>query len=315
MEVVTMTTDAVPIVDRGDSWRDVVCSMIHNVEVTKTSSADFAAAISVRRHNGISCASFWSKPHELRCGREQLAHSGSAGYLLSWQIEGEALIEQGNTSLRQKPGSVTVLDGRRPMHISFPCDVRRIVAKMPARAIEERLPHLLASHLFAFEPQGPFASMLFTYLTELSRESSSLLPSDMELLVENVTNLLMITSSQEDLGSCDSKELRRQALVRYLQQEACDPDISLESVACHLNMSRRLVQQILQEMDTNFTSFITEERLQSTAKKLARAPELSISHVAYGSGFNDVSHFNHLFKRRFGMPPSNYRKSQSQSSP
>ena len=155
--------------------------------------------------------------------------------------------------------------------------------------------------------------MLFSYLTELSRETSSLLPSDMELLVENVTNLLMITSSQEGLGSCGSKELRRQALVRYLRQEAYDPEISLESVAGHLNMSRRLVQQILQEMDTSFTSFITEERLQSTAKKLARAPELSISHVAYGSGFNDVSHFNHLFKRRFGMPPSDYRKTPRQS--
>jgi AraC-like DNA-binding protein len=312
MEVITMNTDAVPNGDRGDSWRDLVSSMIHNVEVANASSRNFAARISVRRHNGVACASFWSKPHELRSGREQLSNAGRAGYLVSWQIEGDALIEQGVTSMRQKPGSVAIVDGRRPMHISFPSDVRRIVAKLPARVVEDRLPQLLISHLLAFHPQGPFSPMLFSYLTELSRESSFLLPSDMDLLVENVSNLLKITSSQEGLGSLDSKELRRQALVRYIQQEACDPELSLERVAGHLNMSRRLVQQILQEMDTSFTSFITEERLQSAARKIAQTPGLPVSRAAFGSGFNDVSHFNHLFKRRFGMSPSDYRRTPTQ---
>jgi AraC family transcriptional regulator, positive regulator of tynA and feaB len=308
MEVVTMDTDSVADVDRGASWRELVSTMIHNVEVTNASVHNFAARISVRRHNGISCGSFWSRPHELRGGREQLSDAGTAGYLVSWQIEGEAQINQGNTRLLQTPGSVAIVDGRRPMHISFPHDVRRIVAKLPARVIEDRLPHLLTSHLVSFHPQGPFSPILFAHFSELSRENSLFAASDVELLVENIANLLRITSGQGDATAYSPKELRRQAVVRYVQQEACNADLSLEAVAGHLNMSRRLIQQVLQEMETNFTALLTEARLQSAAKKLSQAPELAVSRAAFGSGFNDVSHFNHLFKRRFGMSPSDYRK-------
>jgi len=72
-------------------------------------------------------------------------------------------------------------------------------------------------------------------------------------------------------------------------------------------MSRRLLQKILQEMDSSFTDFITEERLTSAANRLDPRLQLSISEVAYRSGFNDISHFNHVFKRRFGLTPSEYR--------
>jgi AraC family transcriptional activator of tynA and feaB len=309
MEVISMSTDKIPNADRGDSWRETVSSMIHNVEVTNASSRNFSAGISARRHNGIACGSFWSKPHELRSGRERFSDAGVAGYLVSWQIEGDAYIGQGNDQLRQRPGSVAIIDGRRPMHVAFPNDVRRIIAKLPARLIEDRLPYLMASHTLVFDPQGPFASMLFSYLMELSKEDSPLIGSDVELLVENISNLLRVTSNREGFAACGSKELRRQALLRYIKQEACDPNLSLERVAGHLSMSRRLVQQILQEMESSFTGVVTEERLLSAAKKLFQASDLPIAHVAYSSGFNDVSHFNHLFKQRFGMPPTDYRRS------
>lgn len=309
MDSINLKTSSLDRCDHTDSWRDVVSTMIHNVEVAKVNTQGFAAGIAARRHNDISCGYFWSKPHELRGGREHLSNSGSGGYLVSWQIEGMACVEQDGQQLTQAPGMVAIVDGRRPMHVQFPNDVRRIVAKFPARILEQRLPGLMARHSMLFEPTGPFASMLLAYLTELSRENSPLSDADLEPVVENIANLLQIVVSPNGLGSCDSRELRRQALLRLIKQHACDSELNLAFVANKLHVSRRLAQQMLKEDNTTFTDFVTQERLQLAAGKLMAKSDLPVSQVAYSSGFSDVSHFNHLFKQRYGMSPSEYRRS------
>lgn len=309
MNSINLRTSSLDRCDRTDSWRSVVSTMIHSVEVGKLVPREFSAGISARRHDDISCGSFWSKPHELRGGRETVSESGSSGYLVSWQLEGNACVEQDGQQFVQKPGMVTIMDGRRPMLVSFPNDVRRIVAKFPARILEPRFPSLPSRHIVSFQPSGPFASMLLAYLTELSNENSPLSDADMAPVVENIANLLNIVATHNGVADCNSKELRRQALLRLIRRHACDPELSLEFVADKLHVSRRLVQQMLKDNATSFTDFLTQERLQLAADKLAPGSDLLVSQVAYASGFSDVSHFNHVFKRRYGMSPTEYRRS------
>ncbi|WP_423460129.1 helix-turn-helix domain-containing protein [Ottowia sp. VDI28] len=307
MEIVKVNMESLGKQDRSDSWRSVCSKMIHKVEVSGASVDTFSAKMTVRKHDAMSCGFFWSKPHRVRWGRSQLADASTPGYLVSWQLEGEAHIEHGTQRLIQPAGSVAIVDARRPTSVTFPTEVRRIVAKLPARMLELRMPGLLTSRLEVFQPSGPFAPTLISYLTELSREAAAVQPTDMEALVENVCNLLKVTSRQTD-APCDAKELRRQALVHYLRRHACDPNLTLDTAAGHLHMSRRLVQQVLHEMDTSFTQFIIEERLTSVATQLPGSGKVPISRIAYQAGFNDVSHFNYLFKRKFGMAPSEYRQ-------
>lgn len=310
MELAKISMESLGKEDRGDSWRVFVSKMIHKVEISGASLGDFSAEITVRKHETMSCGRFWSRAHRLRWAREQAADAGGAGYLVSWQLEGEAQIEQGDQRVVQAAGCIAIADARRAMSVTFPGDVRRIVAKLPAHVVETRMPQLLTSHLQVFQPSGPFAPTLFSYLTELSREDATVLPEDMEALVENVSNLLKVTSGRASHIAWDARELRRRALVHYLRQHACDPSITIDAAAAHLNISRRLLQQVLQEMNTTFTQFIIDERLRATALKLSGSKDVPISQIAYLSGFNDVSHFNHLFKRRFGVAPSEYRSSR-----
>lgn len=309
MELLSLCLDSVGRTDRGESWRAFVSKMIHKIEVSGASLADFSAEIVVRRHDAWSCSKFRSSPHRLRWQRESLGNAGAAGYLVSYQIEGEAQIEQGSQKVTQPAGSIAIIDSRRAVSVTFPVHVNRIVAKLPAVVIEPRMPELMASHLEVFHPAGPFAPTLLSYLTELSRNGTSLTADEMEALGENVSNLLKVTSGRAGRSSCDAKDLRRRALLRYLRHHACDPSVSIDAAAAHLNVSRRLLQQLLQEMNTTFTQCILNERLRATAAKLSGCKEVPVSQIAYMSGFNDVSHFNHLFKRRFGVTPSEYRMS------
>ena len=55
--------------------------------------------------------------------------------------------------------------------------------------------------------------------------------------------------------------------------------------------------------------YIRHVRLQ-TAKKYLSNKDLSIGEVAFRTGFINQSHFTRLFRKRFGVNPSDLRKNQ-----
>ncbi|TLS52606.1 helix-turn-helix domain-containing protein [Paenibacillus antri] len=60
------------------------------------------------------------------------------------------------------------------------------------------------------------------------------------------------------------------------------------------------------------TQWINEARLQYAGNLLIFTDEPVLS-VCYESGFENVSHFNHQFKRCFGLSPTSYRKARKTS--
>ena len=56
---------------------------------------------------------------------------------------------------------------------------------------------------------------------------------------------------------------------------------------------------------TSPAAFVREFRLQRAAQMLMRKTGI-VAEVAYAVGFNDVDHFGKLFKKKFGVPPSQY---------
>jgi AraC-like DNA-binding protein len=65
------------------------------------------------------------------------------------------------------------------------------------------------------------------------------------------------------------------------------------------------VQRLLEVSGTSFTEQVNELRLQRAYTLLTEARENKslISDVALQAGFSDVSHFNRLFRSRFGDTP------------
>ncbi len=62
-----------------------------------------------------------------------------------------------------------------------------------------------------------------------------------------------------------------------------------------------------QETGVSFTEHLQTLRVRR-AKALLADRSLTVTEVAYGAGFNDVSHFDRVFKRIAGVSPTEYRK-------
>jgi len=91
-------------------------------------------------------------------------------------------------------------------------------------------------------------------------------------------------------------------------------DLSITAVALRQRVTPRYVQMLFDSEGTTFSQFLLAERL-AHAHGLLLDPRLahqSISAIAYASGFGDLSHFNHAFRRRYGATPSDVRRGGSE---
>lgn len=314
MQTVSLFTEVLDRRDRADSWREFISNQIHRVSVDDLSESDFAAQILARSYQDASCARFWSKAHQVRSARENMADSGLAGYLISYQLEGESHITQGDTQFVLRPGEIAIVDGRREMSVRFPGTVRRMVAKLPAATVERMMPALARSHSWHLKPAGNFALMLLALLNELASQETNLDDGEARLVADNISNLLAVCAGRSALNDIDARGLQRDLVLKYVRSHAADPRLTLDTVSAKLNLSRRLAQQLLKEAGTTYTDLLNDTRLELAKASLMASPHGAVTDIAYACGFGDISHFNHVFKKRFGTSPRQLRLAALQPS-
>lgn len=89
-----------------------------------------------------------------------------------------------------------------------------------------------------------------------------------------------------------------------------DPTLPIDDVARRQAVSPRYVQMLFEANGTTFTDYALQRRLDA-ALSLLRSPRYAactIAGIALDAGFQDLSHFNRRFKRRFGLTPSDARR-------
>src|SRR3954468_14649817 len=100
---------------------------------------------------------------------------------------------------------------------------------------------------------------------------------------------------------------RRIKKVRSILDEQYRDPPSVEELADAVALSAsRLAHLFRAQMGMSIQSYVVERRLTMAAMLIVQSDE-RISQIAYSVGFRDVSNFNHSFKRRFAMPPRQYR--------
>ena len=83
--------------------------------------------------------------------------------------------------------------------------------------------------------------------------------------------------------------------------------ISLDEIAGHIGMNRSAFCTFFKRnKGMTFSRFLTQYRL-SVACELLRATKKQVSEICYAVGFNDLPHFNRIFKKEYGLSPLRFR--------
>ena len=84
--------------------------------------------------------------------------------------------------------------------------------------------------------------------------------------------------------------------------------ITIEDIAKELGLSQSHFMKFFKNtMGTTFTNYLNDYRLTLSSRLLVSS-DSSILDIAAEAGFENLSYFNRLFKKRFGVTPREYRK-------
>ncbi len=88
-----------------------------------------------------------------------------------------------------------------------------------------------------------------------------------------------------------------------------EANLSLSKLSSLIHRSTQKTSEIInQNANQNFNDFINHYRIIAAKKILLDNKNLTISSIAFDSGFNSLSSFNTAFKKNVGTTPSSYRK-------
>lgn len=188
---------------------------------------------------------------------------------------------------------------------------------VPRDALAQRVTDIESLAMQPISHRSEALRLLMTYLKSAFKESALATPKLRDTVVTHIHDLVALSiGGCAPLGeSCASAVVaaRHGAVVDHIAAHFQDPGLSLEIVARCQGISPRYLQRLMASSGTSFTGRVNELRLQRAFELLtdAHISTQRISDIALEVGFSDVSHFNRLFRARFGGSPRAVRSARN----
>lgn len=109
-------------------------------------------------------------------------------------------------------------------------------------------------------------------------------------------------------GLLESTQSHTQRLVLQIKSyidNNVGEKLTLSTVADEFNISASYLSSLFQKHSSGFVEYVTEARIQA-AKPLLLQGELLVSQIAETVGFDNIHYFSRVFKKKEGIPPSEY---------
>ena len=95
-------------------------------------------------------------------------------------------------------------------------------------------------------------------------------------------------------------------IMKCINENLQDPDFNVEKLTEKVGISRAQLHRKMKEITGISTGdFIRNLRLEQAAR-LIREKKINVTQVAYAVGFNNQTHFSTVFKKHYGMTPTEY---------
>lgn len=122
------------------------------------------------------------------------------------------------------------------------------------------------------------------------------------------------TESEEIQEKTETNEVDRQFLFRLIEVVNANlpsGHYGVEDVASEMNMSvQTFRRRLLSVTGESPKAFISAIQMELAAKLLMNSPDMPISQVANRCGYDEATSFNRIFRKAYGMTPTQYREKQ-----
>jgi AraC family transcriptional activator of tynA and feaB len=308
------STETVHPRDRFDYWHDVACRNLLKHDSRPECRLKFQAAIYAGRLADLGLMLFNNSPMGVSRTQHQVARATSDELFVCRQMSGLLALEQNGREIEIEAGDVTLIDPLIPYRGKFSRGSNLLALKVPRRALEARVGGVRDMVLRPIKPSQADGSLLSSFAAMLPPHVGRMSPVAENLAKEHVLDLLAVSlttvvgARKPRVSSAHSFALMN--VRAAIEARLTDPMLDASAVAAAAGISVRYANSVLAREDTSIMRLILARRLARCQEALWDPSQAhrSLSEIAYGWGFSDMTHFSRRFRAAYGVLPSEYRK-------
>lgn len=229
-------------------------------------------------------------------------------FTVMMQIGGDTRISQRNRGCELCSGDLVLLDERFAFRLETSELGEIAFLRMPRAVVLGRNPHL--EHLTATRLCGTDAGTSLIGDTLISAIHTTPFMRGPQRSAALIAMIHMLGA----IGPAPSETLlgwRVEAAMAFVELHFATPGLRADDVAADQRISRRRLDQLLQEaLGVSVAGYIAKRRLEQATADLRdpRSARRNVSEIAFANGFEDAAHFARSFKRRHGISPLRWRQ-------
>jgi len=301
---------AFPEPDRIEAVREAVCRPIMRVDVEPLSGAfEFDLSLYALPDFGIGVGDM----SPVRCTRTSALMQNDdviltcllRGGVTVWERDRAAVVRAGEAVFvsNDAPG---VAIGHTATRI---CNLRFSRARLQSMSVD------IGAALGRTVARDNAALRLLSSYAEVVNDTGALATAPLRRAVAahfyDLAALIIGASDEAPVAPGNGvRAARLRAIQNDIRDNLTQAGLSVNDIAARHGLSPRYVQMLFEAHGSTFSGFVLEQRL-ALARRLLANPGLQvrrISEVALDAGFQDLSYFNRMFRRRYGMTPSQARQ-------
>lgn len=313
MKRIFSTSDVHPR-DRFDFWHSIACATIVGHDSIPAQRHSFSADIDAGALADLNIVRFENSPMKVSRTADQVARACSDELFICRQDSGSLSINQDGHAVILQAGEISLLDPLMPYAADFSKQSQTLVIKMPRFSLEARIGPSRPMIGKSFGLATPFQKWVSSFLATLPGVIEKLgQPAEM-LLQTQIMDLMALALAEAGAASkpriSSARSVTLLAVRAAIEARLTDPCLNSTIVAGAAGVSVRYANALLGEDEESIMSLILARRLDRCRIALEDRERdyLTISEIAFGWGFSDMTHFGRSFKARYKILPRECRK-------
>jgi AraC-like DNA-binding protein len=305
------TTQDLPTAQQFGYWREVLCEAFITLNPSRRSGGGFVGSVAADLVSDVNVTRLLTDEFRVIRGAPEIRKTPLEYYFVNMQVKGDVLARQRGREVLIRPNEFYIVDSTEPYDLDFRSDLEIYSFRIPKAKLEPLLKDPSRQTAVRVSRDTPMGELAVDFLQSVLRVSNAIPPAAGKSVANMIAELVALSlgagaeTAEQAAGSASHALLT--SILKFVEANLHDPALSVEAVCRRFGISQRYLHRVFESAGMTFGECVRSKRLELCAAELSRTPDRPISAIALSSGFNDVSHFNHCFRKRFGSSPREYR--------
>ena len=295
------------------AWQEAICDVYLKVDVASGRRDDYQGFIREARFGNVVVTDTLLSEQQITRHNRHIAQLDKDCFYIQFIQQGHINVEQSGKSLLSNSASAAVFCASERYTLQCEGKVRAYYVEVARDAFAQRFSSGRIPVIAPIRVDFGMGRIAAEFCASVAANADALAEPTRAKIGEELIDVLALAlecgPEQSTLGERAAREARLLSIKAWIEEHLSDPALTLEKVAKRNHVSLRQLHYLFELCDTTPSDWIWRRRLERSHEQLASDQTgLSVTEIAFRNGFSSSSHFSTLFRRSFGMKPTEARK-------